>query len=202
MVKDDTTEQQILRSAREIFKTKGFSGAKMAEIAREAGINKALLHYYFRSKQNLFDQVFSEAISVLLPKLISLLNSDLPLDVKIYKIVDYYYQTLSRNSDLPIFVLSEIRTNPGFMINLLKEKGLDHGILQKQINEEIRRGTMIEVTVPEFFSSVMGLILFPFIIEPMIKGLFQMDEDHFQKFLDKRRQDLPGHILKLFKSTK
>ena len=200
MVKDETTEQSILKSARETFKTRGFSGAKMAEIAKEAGINQALLHYYFRSKQNLFDTVFAEAVSVLIPKLITLLQSDLPLDVKIYRIVDYYYQTLSRNRDLPIFVLSEIRTNPGFMLKMLKEKGMDHSVLDKQIQLEIKKGKMTPASTPEFFSNVMGLILFPFIVEPLIKGLFQMSESDFQNFLEKRRRELPSQILKLFKS--
>ena len=200
MVKEDA-EKQILQSAREIFKTKGFSGAKMAEIADHAGINKALLHYYFRSKQNLFDQVFAEAVSAIVPRLISILQSDLPLDVKIYKMVDYYYQTLSRNRDLPIFVLSEIRTNPGFMLKFVKEKGLDSSILDKQIKEEIRKGNMAKISTPEFFSNLLGLVLFPFIVEPLLKGIFQMSEQEFQHFLEKRRQELPGQILKLFKSN-
>lgn len=199
MVKDDT-EQAILRSAREVFKSKGFSGAKMAEIASAAGINKALLHYYFRSKQNLFDQVFTEAVAVLIPKLVSILQSEYPLDVKIYKMVDYYYQTLSKNRDLPIFVLSEIRTNPEYMLKLLKSQGLDYKILDRQIKSEIKKGNMIEVSAAEFFSNILGLILFPFITEPLLKGLFRMSEKEFEKFLDNRRKELPGHIMKIFKS--
>jgi len=197
---DSTTEATILQAAREIFRSKGFFGAKMDEIAREAGINKALLHYYFRSKQNLFEKVFEEAIATIFPKLISTLHSDLPLDMKIYRLVDYYINTLSKHRDIPLFVLSEIRQNPEHMLGMISEKGLDHSILEKQLQEEAKKGNIRPVSVATFFSNVLGLILFPFITEPIIKGITKMNDQEFDKFLEQRKRELPSMILKTIKS--
>lgn len=200
MDKDSTTEVSILKAAREVFRKKGFSGAKMEEIAKEAGINKALLHYYFRSKQNLFDQVFAEAIATIFPKLISTLMSDLPLDMKIYRVVDYYTNTLIKNRDIPLFVLSEIRQNPGHMLEMVSKKGLDHSILDKQLREEAEKGNIRKISVATFFANLLGLTLFPFITEPLIKGIFNMSDKEFDDFLEERKNELPSMILKTIKS--
>ncbi|MBP8792594.1 MAG: helix-turn-helix transcriptional regulator, partial [Lutibacter sp.] len=81
--KDNTTESTILNAAKSIFQRKGMDGARMQEIADEAGINKALLHYYYRSKQLLFEAVFKSAFSMLAPQLNKVLNSDDSLNDKI-----------------------------------------------------------------------------------------------------------------------
>jgi len=201
MEKDGTSEQEILKAAREVFRRKGFSGAKMDEIATEAGINKALLHYYFRSKQNLFDQVFEEAVATLFPKLIATLQSDLPLDMKIYRIVDYYMNTISRNRDIPLFVLSEIRQNPEHLLMLVKDKGMDLTIIKNQLKEEAEKGNIRPTSVATFFSNLMGLILFPFITEPVIRGITQMSDKEFDLFLEERKRELPSIILKTIKSN-
>ena len=114
------TEKVILEAANEVFQKKGLSGARMDEIAKEAGVNKALLHYYFRSKERLFERVFSEAFGQFFQKIIHLLESDLPLDVKIYRVVDMYSSMLLHNKNLPLFILGGIRDNPGLIAGLVK----------------------------------------------------------------------------------
>ena len=86
--KDSNTEQIILKAARKVFTHKGFDGARMQEIADEAGINKALLHYYFRSKDKLFEAIFKEVITTFFPRIISVLTSDLSLFEKITLFTD------------------------------------------------------------------------------------------------------------------
>ena len=109
---DRTAEQRILVSAREIFHKRGFEGARMQEIADKAGINKALLHYYFRSKEKLFDAVFDEALKALLPKVKELLNAELPLFDKIKYFTENYITLLMKNMYLPVFVINEMYQNP------------------------------------------------------------------------------------------
>ena len=81
--KDNNTEESILKAANEVFQTKGLDGSRMQEIADKANINKAMLHYYYRSKQLLFDAVFKKAFSLLAPELNAILNDDSSVEEKV-----------------------------------------------------------------------------------------------------------------------
>ena len=120
-IKDATSEKLILNAAENIFIKKGMDGARMQEIADEAGINKALLHYYFRNKQQLFEAVFMNAFSLLAPQLNSILNDDSSIEEKIIKFTSNYISFMSKHPYLPSFVIQEINRNPEFIIHL-KEK--------------------------------------------------------------------------------
>jgi len=184
------TEEKVLEAARKVFHKKGFSGARMEEIANEAGINKALLHYYFRSKERLFDEVFKAALSGFISKLIEILNDDLPLDMKVYKVVDFYCNTLIRNRDIPVFVLTELRQNPQRIAYLIID---EHQIslvrFIDQLKEEISTGNIRPVAPEQFFVNLMGLTVFPFIAEPLIKRLFDMKEEEFVEFIHQRKKN-------------
>src|SRR5215217_6916550 len=98
---DGETEQRILEAARTVFIRRGTAGARMQEIAGEAGVNQALLHYYFRSKERLAVAVFQQMASRLFPALLHTLGADFSLDEKIDRIVALYLENLSRNPFLP-----------------------------------------------------------------------------------------------------
>lgn len=104
--KDLNTEAKILQAAREIFHIYGFQGTRMQQIADKAGINKAMLNYYFRDKKKLFNAIFDEAIERIFPALIVLISEDIPIFDKIRKIVDFYIQMLMENQYLPGFVVN------------------------------------------------------------------------------------------------
>src|SRR5580700_8969817 len=108
MATDSNTEQKILEAAEEIFHEKGFDGARMQEIADKASINKGLLHYYFKTKDSLFQAIFSMAFRKMMAQVQSIVSMDIPLDKKIDLMVDGYMIMLAKNPALPRFVINEL----------------------------------------------------------------------------------------------
>src|ERR1044072_5156579 len=106
------TEERILEAARSVFIRRGTAGARMQEIAAEAGVNQALLHYYFRSKDKLAAAAFGQMASRLFPALLPVLASEASLDAKIDQIVAIYHENLTRNPFLPGYVLAELQYHP------------------------------------------------------------------------------------------
>ncbi|MCC7466595.1 MAG: TetR/AcrR family transcriptional regulator, partial [Saprospiraceae bacterium] len=108
----ESTEQRIFEAAHEVFTQKGMDGAKMQEIADKAGINKALLHYYYRSKEKLYEAVVKAIMAKAVPNVRKVLESDLPLEEKITRFIDFYIGLISRNTFIPLFIISESNKHP------------------------------------------------------------------------------------------
>ncbi|MFK5974290.1 MAG: TetR/AcrR family transcriptional regulator, partial [Flavobacteriaceae bacterium] len=115
MVKDTNTENRILTAAKNVFQRKGMDGSRMQEIANEAGINKAMLHYYYRSKQLLFEAVFKNAFSLLAPQLNAILNDDSSIEEKIKNFTHNYITFILKHPYLPNFIIQELNRNPEFI---------------------------------------------------------------------------------------
>ena len=195
--KDKKTEQVILHTARKIFIQKGLAGARMQDIADQAGFNKALVHYYFTSKDKLFDLVFEQEMSNLFSNLVAILSSDLPLFEKIENIVSLDIDHLTQFPGLPIFVLNEMSRNPDVILKRLKkipvQKVMDG--FQKQINSEIKKGTIKRITADQLFINIQSLCIFPFIARPMIKGLLQFDDKTYLVMIEKRKTEVAQFII-------
>src|SRR5690554_5197668 len=112
--KNQDTEGQILNAAENVFQKKGMDGARMQEIADEAGINKAMLHYYYRSKQLLFEAVFTNAFSLLAPQLNKILNDDSSIEDKVKNFTHNYISFIAKHPYLPNFIIQEMNRNPKF----------------------------------------------------------------------------------------
>ena len=200
--KDKNTEQVILQTARKIFIQKGLTGARMQDIADQAGFNKALVHYYFTSKDNLFNLVFEQEFSNLFSSLATIVASDLPLFEKIERIVSLDIERLSQFPGLPNFVLNEMSRNPDVLLKRLKgipvEKVL--GVFQKQINSEIKKGTIRKITAEQLFINIQSMCIFPFIARPMIKALMQMDEKTYMTMIQRRKTEVAQFIISAIKA--
>lgn len=200
--KDKNTEQVILQTARKIFIQKGLTGARMQDIADQAGFNKALVHYYFTSKDNLFNLVFEQEFSNLFFSLATIVASDLPLFEKIERIVSLDIERLSQFPGLPNFVLNEMSRNPDVLLKRLKgipvEKVL--GVFQKQINSEIKKGTIRKITAEQLFINIQSMCIFPFIARPMIKALMQLDEKTYMAMIQKRKTEVAQFIISAIKT--
>ena len=200
--KDKNTEQVILQTARKIFIQKGLAGARMQDIADQAGFNKALVHYYFTSKDKLFDLVFEQEMSNLFSNLVAILSSDLPLFEKIENIVSLDIDHLTQFPGLPIFVLNEMSRNPDVILKRLKkipvQKVMDG--FQKQINSEIKKGTIKRITADQLFINIQSLCIFPFIARPMIKGLLQFDDKTYLVMIEKRKTEVAQFIISAIKA--
>jgi AcrR family transcriptional regulator len=192
---DKSTEQVILRAARKVFTHRGFDGARMQQIADEAGINKALLHYYFRSKEKLFDAIFKEVMQLIIPGAVKVLLSDLSFPEKIYGFVEKYLDSLLANPDVPGFVLHELSLNPERLLDNIKGMGVDFNLLMGQIRCEIELNHIKPVEPEHFMINLVSLCMFPFLARPVIMGLTGFDQEKFNAFIAERKQEIPRLIL-------
>lgn len=195
--KEKNTESQILDAAKNVFLRKGFEGARMQEIADEAGINKALLHYYFRSKEKMFGAVFSAAFQEFLPRVGEAIISDMTLSEKIGIFVDSYINMLVNNPHLPVFILSEIHRNPSLILNNFYEIGIKPELFAKSVIEEINLGKIRPVNPKHLIINIIALCIFPFIGRPILMNiLFDNDPDKFQGFIEERKNEVTTFIIK------
>jgi len=192
----DTTESLILAAAREVFIIKGSEGARMQEIADKAGINKALLHYYFRSKENLFDAVFSEVASHLFPAMKQLLESDMTVKEKISFFVKMYLTALRENPYIPIFVINTLNTNPERFLKYIKKSGISPVLLQKQIDDEVARGLIRAVKAEHLLVNTIAMCIFPLVARPIIQNVFSMTDDEYRLYLESRQNEVVDFVLK------
>ncbi len=200
MTDDLQTEEKILEAAKMIFQKQGFAGARMQEIADEAGINKSMLHYYFRSKDKLFQKVFQSSVRQFFPVIFEVLNADIGLVPKVEKLVETYYNLFQEHPHLPRFVIHEMNQHPDRFKEFMSGAGIE--IPQKfvrQIQAEIEAGEMKEIRPKEFIINIIGLCVFPVLAQPMIETVFKMDDEQFRQFLEKRKKELPNFILNAVK---
>jgi AcrR family transcriptional regulator len=199
--KDKNTEQIILHTARKIFIQKGLAGARMQDIADQAGYNKALVHYYFTSKNKLFDLVFEQEFGNFFSHLAGIILSELPLFEKIENIVSLDIERLSQFPGLPNFVLNEMSRNPEVILKKLKKIPVEKvmGGLQKQINAEVRRGVIKKITADQLLINIQSLCIFPFLAKPMIKGLMQFDDKAYMVMIERRKKEVAQFIIDAIK---
>ena len=200
MVKNKNTEEIILESAREIFVQKGFEGTRMQVIADHAGINKALLHYYFRGKERLFTAVFKNTIQQIGPALSAFFNEEIPLEVKVWKFVDNYLELIKKFPQMPLFIMNEISTNPERILQQLNfEAFIDFHKLKNQLQEEHEKGHIIKVDVRHFIVNIIGLTVFPFAAKIIIQKNLGINEEEWNLFIEERKKVIPQTIMSWIK---
>lgn len=191
----DSTKDKIIHAAKLVFIRKGMDGARMQEIADEAGINKALLHYYFHSKQELFDEVFYGILSNLIPGLMTIFMKEIPFVEKIELIVAQYDSFMLTNPFLPQFVIREINRDPEQLSRFMTDQGLDFGKVEEMINREVESGNIRPITFQHLFISLIGMIVAPYVGRPLFqRKLFQNDPEKYELFLKERRTFVAGFI--------
>ncbi|KXX68947.1 TetR/AcrR family transcriptional regulator [Flammeovirga sp. SJP92] len=186
------SKEKILEVARDIFQKKGKSGTRMQEIADAAGVNKALLHYYFKNKEGLFKEVFVGLIrKMLLPLKQELFQKELPLDKRIQNFVDGYIDSLKENPLLLTFILGELTMNK---MPLTPPPEIAEGIMK--LGMELKNDEEFKHIDPfQLTTTVLGSCVFPFIAKPMLLGLGLEKTTTFEEFLEERKKILPQIIL-------
>ena len=200
MKKDLTTEERILTAAKKVFLTRGMDGARMQDIANEAGINKALLHYYFRSKDQLFEKIFLEVAHSFLPKIFSILESESTLFEKIERFCSEYISQVITTPYVPIFILNEINRQPQAFLK--KVFGTNRPPAEKliaQINKEAKAGIIKPIEPVQLLMNTLSLCLFPFLVAPMIQLVTGMDTKQFNSIMEKRKKEVPKMIIDTIK---
>ena len=197
LVSDQSTEQRILEAARRVFVVKGFAGARMQEIADAAGINKALLHYYFRSKEKLFEQIFREAFGRLLPGLAEIFSRPLPFFRKIELFTETYISLVIEQPYLPVFVLSEMHRNPDdfFQKHIQPEMLASIRQIGRQFAEAAQEGLIRPIDPRQLMLNIMSLCVFPFVGRPMLQRMMQLNDTEYQQLMEARRQSVSAFII-------
>lgn len=195
-IKKDNTEEKILKAAQTVFTRKGMDGARMQEIADEAGINKALLHYYFRSKQKLFEAIFKQVFKQIFPDIKNFIQSDRPVEEKLGIFVDKYISLLLLNPYLPTFILKEIHRDPEFLASVIKGQGINPQELFTMFEKEMEAGNIREMDPRELMINILGLSIFPFAAKPLMQIMFfDNDKKAYKEFLKQRKVTVKKFVL-------
>lgn len=190
---DLSSKEKILNAARRVFIRNGSRGARMQEIADEAGINKALLHYYFKNKEGLFELVFNDAFSEFIPKIYSIFSGDGSVMEKIERYVETHLDLLIKKPDLPMFVLNEMQRDPErFFSGILNKMpgAPPFEFFLKQIEEEMKDGKIRTMNPRDLWMNVMSMTVFPFIGEPMLKKFLIINSEEYRILLTKRKESI------------
>jgi len=185
----ETTKEKILEAAEKVFLTKGMDGARMQEIADEAGINKSLLHYYFKDKETLFAAIFREAVKRIVPSMASVMGSDRPLMEKIPDFFRIHTGFLQQNPMIPQFIMIEAKRNPQLIINgfsRLKEVGVFQKF-EQMVNDSIAKGEISPIEPIDLLINMISLSIFPFIARPILMGFLNMTDEQYDQMLETRK---------------
>jgi AcrR family transcriptional regulator len=202
--RDGDTERKILDAAHAVFVRRGTAGARMQEIAAEAGVNQALLHYYFRNKEQLAQSAFQRAARGFMPAVVQVIASGGDLDDKVRRIIDLELDHLSRAPYLPGYIIGEVTHHPERAAQLIaavtglapRELGPRVlGALKRQIDKHVKAGTMRKVAPESFIVNLMALCIFPFAVRPMVQAMLGLDDRRFGQFITRRREDLPAFFM-------
>lgn len=204
--KDQPTEEVIFDAAQKVFVEKGFNGARMEEIAKEAKINKSLLHYYYRTKEKLFVAIFSKVLKAFVPKMVSFIESDAPLFTKIEFFVDMYIDLIMKNPYIPSFIIGEINRNPeGLGEMMAQATGIKENKtfekFSKVIENEIEKGTIKPIKPEQLLVNILGLCIFPFVARPILQNiLFENDKKKYKEFIESRKKEVASFIINSIKA--
>ncbi len=200
--KEKHTEELIFDAAVQVFEEKGLDGARMQEIADRAGINKALLHYYFRSKGKLFDAVFDKLAGVMFKKLFACFDNDLPFEEKLRLFYREHIGFLQMHPRLPAFLLNEINKHPQRVAAIFSSERVTEmrQSLFKQIDEDIEKGVIKDIDKMQLMINVIALSVFPFAARGLIEIILQQHNIDFEEFVEQRKTELPKFIINAVKT--
>jgi AcrR family transcriptional regulator len=187
-----STEEKIKNAARKLFTEKGFAAVKTRDIAEEAGINVALLNYYFRSKEKLFDIIMIENFDQFSQQLIPILgNEDMPLDEVLEKVTGSYIDMLTKNPDLPFFIMNEIRSESKKLQHFRERMSGVKSVFIRRIEETILKKKMSHAAMGHLMINFMGLIIFPFVAKSIMMKVNGFSKKEFDALMEERKKMVP-----------
>jgi TetR/AcrR family transcriptional regulator len=206
--RDKVTEERIFEAAKTVFSERGMDGARMQEIADKAGINKSLLHYYFRSKEKLFNAVFDDIAGMTFMKFAQIFAYPLPLEEKIRYFFSEHIEFMKLNPGLPIFILTEINRNPARMQNLIKK--IDYSSILEIFTRDMERensGSSKPLTIKpgdlaQIVTTAVAMSVFPFAAKNLLEPALQHAGIPFDHYIEERKEFAANFIINYLKSPK
>lgn len=187
--KDKVTEERIFEAATSEFELKGMDGARMQDIADRAGINKALLHYYYRTKDKLFGAVFDKLAEKMFAKFAAVFELDLPLEEKISYFFREHISFLEKNPKLPLFILREIHRNPELLQKFMDK--VDLGRIQNEMSKNLDLENNTDKEMAHLMVSIISLSVFPVLARPIIEGILVRQGLDYKEFIEERKDFSP-----------
>lgn len=193
-----------MQAAKKLFTQNGFAATRTRDIAKEAGINLALLNYYFRSKEKLFDIVMMDNFRQFIKGISTgILDDKAPFEEKITKIVVAYVDFLTRHPDLPLFILNEIKGNASPIIQQLSaEIAPLRSHMFRQLQEAGKQGKINPIDPFHFIANLIGLTVFPFVARPLLQRVTGVSDQQFQGLIQERKELVPLWIRAIMHAKK
>jgi len=194
-VAEISTEEKIKESARVVFTRKGYAATKVRDIATEAGINVALVNYYFRSKEKLFELIMAETILQLFDKIRIIINDESKsINEKLEDFVEHYLNLLIKNPNLPLFIVNEVMSGSNKVPQLSNSgKMFLNSHFAKQLMA-LRANDQIKFHPANILMNLIGMIVFPFLARPIILRSGTLDAEEFKKIVEERKKLIPVWI--------
>ena len=198
---DKQTEEKIFEAATDVFVEKGMDGARMQDIADHAGINKSLLHYYYRTKDRLFNAVFEKIAGQMFKKFAPVLDENLSLEEKIRFFFREHIAFMQKNPRLPVFLLNEFHRNPQRIRKLIQNIDINKlwTTLEAQHMEELKRYNITKENIPQFMTTVAGMSVFPFVARPVIAGIMEKIGYNFNQYIEERKEYAADFVINALK---
>jgi AcrR family transcriptional regulator len=194
---DGATRDRILAAAHRVFLRQGTAKARTQEIADEAGVNKALMHYYFGTKEALADAVFGAAVTQFMPRIFAILADEAKsIEAKIRAVVREQVDFHLARPYLAGYVASEAHTQPERVQVVLRQVGTAPlGVLRRQLAAAAAAGEIRRISAEQFVVHLMALLVFPFIVRPVLETILGLDAARFPAFIEARKRELPAFFL-------
>jgi len=160
-----------------------------------------MLHYYYRSKQKLFEAVFKSAINLMAPKIIKIIETDEHLFDKIRNFTDKYITFISKHSFIPAFIIQELNRNPDMIEDIIISK-FENSVKEKlvaQIEELIDKGEIRPIKPEQLLVNIVSLSIFPFIAKPLLSAVLQKDEKQYKQLINERKTHVAEFVINAIK---
>ncbi|MCK9163270.1 MAG: TetR/AcrR family transcriptional regulator [Bacteroidales bacterium] len=192
-------ELSILNAAEELFTEKGFNGVSTTEIALKVGCNQALIHYYYRTKANLFQKVFENKLRYLMSIFDIREDNSLSFEDNLKIRIESHFDAIAKNPKLPMFILNEIKNNPitNELIRQTYKDNIPNLIinLEKELSLEIKAGRIRDISAFDLMVNITSLNIFPFLSLPIIEQFYTMDEEMTKVMFGNRKHEIVTTIL-------
>jgi len=197
----ESMDTQIIEVAKQMFLEYGYKNTNMSDIATNIGINRTTLHYYYNTKEKLFQAVFGTIIETFLPKIQDILLTDKPFFEKLDKVLDIYFEIFLSSPHLPRFILGEINRDIDQLLSVANSIGFSNYIelISEKINEEMDKGNIKRIPIHIILMSFISQITFPFIAKNLIEEVLKSDNKKLEDIIDNWKAIVLMQMKALFK---
>lgn len=200
MKEEQSTELRILEAAERLFLAQGFMKTTTSQIAKEADCNQALVHYYYRTKEQLFERIYGDKIQLITQKIINRKTETATFEEQIRGMVETHFDFLRQNPLLVNFLLRESLNGSTIPFNLLRDKIISNLQpvliqLERELNEEIAKGNIRPISITDLILTIGSMDVLPFVVTPIIRNVFGMSETEINEILEHRKEEAINTVL-------